>query len=106
MLGEPEGEGNSSTLKREGENLERQPLIWALKDLCNLDRMKRAEKGFTVGRHRDKQNIGDIWDRARSLGGTSARVLWVMRSLEQWAEGGTAVSFECLEAWNPQNFLG
>lgn len=86
----------------------KQPLIWALKDLCNLDRMKRTEKRFPVGgqRHRDKQSIRDVWDRARSLAGTSARVLWVMRSLEQWAEGGIAVSSECLEAWNPQNFLG
>lgn len=49
VLGEPEVKGNSIILRREGENLERQALIWALKDLCNLDRMKCAEKGFPVG---------------------------------------------------------
>lgn len=49
VLGEPEVEGNSISLRREGGNLERQALIWALKDLCNLDRMKCAEKGFPVG---------------------------------------------------------
>lgn len=96
MLGGPEEKRNSITFRWEAGNPERQARIWALKGLCNLDKMKCAWKGFHAGRNSILEVIEackcrDTWDSAGSLAGTSVSALWVVRSLEQWAEGGAAV---------------
>ena len=52
----------------------RQALTCALKDLCNLNRIKCAGKGFPAGGNNTSKGIEaskcqDIWDRASSLAG-------------------------------------